>query len=164
MAFDFPSSPTNGQVFTPAGGPTYTYNGYAWVMQGGVGNTVPEAPNDGKSYARRNATWIDIAPPPVAIASSVPADFSLAQVQAFTAAVAAAFVIANPSANPAVGIFVSITITMTAAGAVTFGSNFKGLANYTQSTWSSGTVRDHIVFRWSGTTYDLVGAAKGINL
>lgn len=25
MAFDFPNSPTNGQTYTPAGGPTYTY-------------------------------------------------------------------------------------------------------------------------------------------
>lgn len=30
MAFDFPSSPTVGQQFTPASGPTYVYNGYGW--------------------------------------------------------------------------------------------------------------------------------------
>jgi hypothetical protein len=32
MAFDFPASPTLGQQFTPAGGPTYTYNGYGWTF------------------------------------------------------------------------------------------------------------------------------------
>jgi len=35
MAFDFPSSPSVGQQFTPAGGPPYTWNGYAWTLSGG---------------------------------------------------------------------------------------------------------------------------------
>jgi len=30
MAFDFPASPTPGQIYAPAGGPTYTWNGSAW--------------------------------------------------------------------------------------------------------------------------------------
>lgn len=30
MAYDFPASPSNGQTFTPAGGPTFVWNGYAW--------------------------------------------------------------------------------------------------------------------------------------
>lgn len=36
MAFDFPSSPTDGQTYTPAGGPTYTYNaaGTKWLVTG----------------------------------------------------------------------------------------------------------------------------------
>lgn len=36
MAFDFPASPTNGQVFTPPGGPTYTYDlpGTKWLVTG----------------------------------------------------------------------------------------------------------------------------------
>jgi len=34
MAFDFPASPTNGQVFTPPGGPTYVWNGSAWAGAG----------------------------------------------------------------------------------------------------------------------------------
>jgi hypothetical protein len=29
-AFDFPSSPTVGQTYTPAGGPTYAWNGVSW--------------------------------------------------------------------------------------------------------------------------------------
>ena len=33
MAFDFPSSPTTGQEFTPSGGPTYVWNGYAWDVK-----------------------------------------------------------------------------------------------------------------------------------
>lgn len=33
MAFDFPTSPTTGQTFTPPGGQTYVWNGYAWVGQ-----------------------------------------------------------------------------------------------------------------------------------
>lgn len=32
MAFDFPSSPTLGQVFTPVSGTTYVWNGYAWAL------------------------------------------------------------------------------------------------------------------------------------
>jgi hypothetical protein len=148
MAFDFPASPTNGQEFTPSGGPTYVYNGQAWIVK--------------SIFAQPHTYTAPQTAGPVAIASGVAADFSAAQ--AFTCAVSAAFTIANPSGNPAIGTYVTITITWTAAGVVTFGSNFKGFANYTQSTWTSGTMRDHIVFRWSGATYDLVGAAKGINL
>lgn len=34
MAFDFPNSPTTvGQTFTPSGGPTYVWNGYAWDIK-----------------------------------------------------------------------------------------------------------------------------------
>jgi lipid-A-disaccharide synthase-like uncharacterized protein len=32
MAFDFPSSPTTGQTYLVTGGPTYVYNGTAWVV------------------------------------------------------------------------------------------------------------------------------------
>jgi len=159
-----------------SGGMTYSYGagaaggdgsaGVCFITEyvGSVTGGIPEPANDGKYYARRNLAWADIAPAPVAIASAVAPDFSVAQVQAFTAAVAGAFTIANPSADANVGAYVSITITWTAAGTVTFGNKFKGLGNYVQSVWTSGTVRDHIVFRWSGSTYDLVGAAKGINL
>jgi hypothetical protein len=31
MAFDFPASPTSGQKYQPAGGPTYTWNGSVWI-------------------------------------------------------------------------------------------------------------------------------------
>lgn len=32
MAFDFPSSPTTNQVYTPSSGPTYVWNGTAWTV------------------------------------------------------------------------------------------------------------------------------------
>lgn len=32
MAFDFPNSPTTGQTYSVSGGPTYVYNGTAWVV------------------------------------------------------------------------------------------------------------------------------------
>ena len=36
MAFDFPSSPTNGQQYTPVGGPTYTFNDGKWALTTGT--------------------------------------------------------------------------------------------------------------------------------
>ena len=39
--FDFPASPTSGQVFTPTGGPSYQWNGYAWVSAASKGYTLP---------------------------------------------------------------------------------------------------------------------------
>jgi phage-related tail fiber protein len=34
MAFDFPSSPSVGQVYAPVGGPSYLWTGVAWLVQG----------------------------------------------------------------------------------------------------------------------------------
>lgn len=39
MAYDFPNSPTVGQIYTPAGGPAWQWNGTAWLVQGAVGQT-----------------------------------------------------------------------------------------------------------------------------
>jgi hypothetical protein len=77
-----------------------------------------------------------------------------------------AFTLANPASVPPNGTYITITVEMTGNGALTFGTLWKGLGNYIKSTWSSGTVRDHLTFRYSsGTnTMDLVGFAKGINL
>ena len=36
MAYDFPSSPSVGQIFAPAGGPSWTWNGTAWMEGGAV--------------------------------------------------------------------------------------------------------------------------------
>src|SRR5262245_43996079 len=37
MSFNFPSSPTNGQLFTPVGGAvTYQFNGYSWLQAPGT--------------------------------------------------------------------------------------------------------------------------------
>jgi hypothetical protein len=49
MAFDFPASPTIGQVSNG-----YTYNGYGWI--GGPGVYV-EAPNDAYQYLRGQNAW-----------------------------------------------------------------------------------------------------------
>jgi hypothetical protein len=45
MAFDFPNSPTNGQVFAPTGGPVYVYTGGVWKMQGSGQVVTAEARN-----------------------------------------------------------------------------------------------------------------------
>jgi hypothetical protein len=44
MAFDFPSSPTVGQQYSPVAGTTYIYNGVGWalVSGGGIGNASPQ--------------------------------------------------------------------------------------------------------------------------
>lgn len=53
-AFDFPASPTLNQVYTPAGGPTYTWNGVAWVT---ISAGIPDAPSDGALYGRASSAW-----------------------------------------------------------------------------------------------------------
>lgn len=53
MAFDFPSSPTVGQQFTPVGGVTYTWNGYGWDGGSGiliVSDTPPASPTNGSLW------------------------------------------------------------------------------------------------------------------
>ena len=39
MAFNFPNDPAVGQDFTPAGGPTYTWDGLAWRTTTEAGGT-----------------------------------------------------------------------------------------------------------------------------
>lgn len=63
--FNFPDSPTDGQVFTPPGGPAYVYSATvgAWKAQFSEPGTiapVPEAPMDSQTYARQNATWVSL--------------------------------------------------------------------------------------------------------
>jgi hypothetical protein len=107
-------------------------------------------------------TWTYVqAPTASALTSSVAADFSTSQ--CWTAAISGAFTISNPSADPPTGSYVSVIISMTASGTVSWGAKFKGLANYTQSTWASGTMRDHLVFRFDGTNYDMVAVTNGVN-
>lgn len=40
MAFDFPSSPTEGQEFTPPGGPTYAFNSPSWKVKASTSSYV----------------------------------------------------------------------------------------------------------------------------
>jgi hypothetical protein len=54
MAYDFPVSPTSGQTYTPAGGPTYTWDGVVWktALTGAsvvvyAGDTAPSSPVTG---------------------------------------------------------------------------------------------------------------------
>jgi hypothetical protein len=60
MAFDFPASPVIDDVYT-SGEATFKWNGTMWLSSGrgwgGGGGGVSEAPVDGVSYVRKNATW-----------------------------------------------------------------------------------------------------------
>src|SRR5262245_11426898 len=61
MAFDFPSSPSVGQLYpTPAvaGVPQYRWSGQAWV-QSTAAAVFQDAPSDGKLYGRQNAIWTE---------------------------------------------------------------------------------------------------------
>ena len=56
MPFDFPSSPTEDQIFSPAGGPKYIYKAPRWLAQssGGasvtISDTMPPTPNPGSLW------------------------------------------------------------------------------------------------------------------
>lgn len=56
MAFDFPASPTVGQTFSPAGGPTYIWDGVAW-KSGSFGPTVSIADTPPGSPTQGNLWW-----------------------------------------------------------------------------------------------------------
>jgi hypothetical protein len=53
VSFNFPNSPVDGTVFTPSGGPTYTFSGGVWKLSGGgsgfvvVSDTPPATPFPG---------------------------------------------------------------------------------------------------------------------
>lgn len=77
MAFDFPSSPSNGQVFD-AGPTRYQWNGYAWIMQSGnigpAGPTGPAGPEGPPGTpGPTGGVTIDVGD----VAPSTPADNSL---------------------------------------------------------------------------------------
>jgi hypothetical protein len=55
MPLDFPNSPTNGQIFTGAGGSTWTWDGSKWGPGGGTGgvvvsDTAPSSPTSGELW------------------------------------------------------------------------------------------------------------------
>ncbi len=57
MAFDFPASPTNGQVYAPSGGPAYQWDGEKW--KGGQ----PSGPQTEQFFDASGLTNVDIAVP-----------------------------------------------------------------------------------------------------
>ena len=53
--FDFPTAPTEDQVYDAPNGPRYIFKSPAWRV-----NPLPAAPaSDGKTYGMRNAIWVD---------------------------------------------------------------------------------------------------------
>jgi hypothetical protein len=68
--YDFPSSPTPGQEYTPpVGGQTYIWQPPRWLVKGippvggsGSGGGIPEAPIDSQQYAREDADWTVVEP------------------------------------------------------------------------------------------------------
>ena len=58
MAIDFPASPTEDQLFTPAGSPlTYIYKAPRWLLKA---SGTTDAPSDGKTYVRQNGAWVAV--------------------------------------------------------------------------------------------------------
>lgn len=95
--------------------------------------------------------------------SGVGADLTLGNILSCAIASGSTFTVTNPTTHPATQSYVNIIVTMTAAGTLAFGNLFKGLSQYTQSVWTTGTVKDHLSFWWDGTNYCLVGVAKAVN-
>jgi hypothetical protein len=62
VAYDFPASPSVGTLFSPAGGPSWQWNGVGWINVSPAG-LIQEAPLDGQNYVRRNGVWVP-APTP----------------------------------------------------------------------------------------------------
>jgi len=54
MSFNFPTGAAVGQEYVTGAGITYVYNGYGWVVK------ANDAPIDGKTYGRKDATWAEI--------------------------------------------------------------------------------------------------------
>jgi hypothetical protein len=56
-AFDFPDNPATGDIFMNR----WMWNGTVWVSLttgGGGGGGIPEAPQTGDTFGRRNAQWV----------------------------------------------------------------------------------------------------------
>jgi len=72
---DFPSAPTNGQVFT-SGGVAYTWNGYAWIG-GAIPAAGADAPSDGNEYVRVNGAWRMVKQTIVPAVGNAPVDVAV---------------------------------------------------------------------------------------
>jgi hypothetical protein len=64
MAFNFPDSPTVGQIVPGPSGAEYEWDGVKWSVSssGGGGGGIEEAPNDGTSYGRKSLAWSAVLP------------------------------------------------------------------------------------------------------
>jgi hypothetical protein len=63
MPFDFPTSPSAGQEFTPSGGPTYVFQSPRWLVKtvpssASVSGTAPSSPVSGQLWW--NSTKLDL--------------------------------------------------------------------------------------------------------
>jgi hypothetical protein len=57
MAFDFPGTPTEGQLFAPTGGPLYKYSNGVWTIPStppvmSISDTAPVSPIPGQLWWR----------------------------------------------------------------------------------------------------------------
>lgn len=95
--------------------------------------------------------------------SGAGADLTLGNILTVAISSGSTFTVTNPATPPATQSYVNMQITMTAAGTLAFGNLFKGLSQYTQSVWTSDTMKDHLSFWWDGTNYCLVGVAKAVS-
>lgn len=67
MGINFPNTPSEGAIFQPIpGGIVYKWSGGVWRIVSYTGTVIPDAPSDGKQYARVNGAWnpvvIDVPP------------------------------------------------------------------------------------------------------
>jgi hypothetical protein len=53
--FDFPNAPTVGAIYSPAGGPSWQWDGTVWKLVSSV--AIADAPSDGNEYVRVNGVW-----------------------------------------------------------------------------------------------------------
>lgn len=86
MAYDFPNSPAIDDTFTPLDGPTWVWNGEAWVQIGTGGPQGPDGPPgpqgpmgpagpdgaDGADGADGTSAWADITGKPSTFPPTVP--------------------------------------------------------------------------------------------
>lgn len=64
MAYNFPTSPTDGQQYTGPDGAVFEWHTPVWYMVAPpIDFPVDEAPVDGKQYGRQDADWTEIIPP-----------------------------------------------------------------------------------------------------